>query len=41
MISSVNGFTYQNMRYEPAEAEEKNIQTKAEQQQSNNLIKIK
>ena len=38
MISSVNGFTYQNMRYEPAEAEEKNIQTKAEQQPDKNKI---
>ena len=38
MISSVNGFAYQNMRYEPAEAEEKNIQTKAEQQPDKNKI---
>ena len=38
MISSVNGFTYQNMRYEPAGAEEKNIQTKAEQQPDKNKI---
>ena len=38
MISSVNGFTYQNMRYEPAGAEEKNIQAKAEQQPDKNKI---
>ncbi len=38
MISSVNGFAYQNMRYEPAGAEEKNIQTKAEQQPDKNKI---
>ena len=38
MISSVNGFTYQNMRYEPAGVEEKNIQTKAEQQPDKNKI---
>ena len=38
MISSVNGFTYQNMRYESAGAEEKNIQAKAEQQPDKNKI---
>ena len=38
MISSVNGFAYQNMRYEPAGAEEKNIQAKAEQQPDKNKI---
>ena len=38
MISSVNGLTYQNMRYEPAGAEEKNIQAKAEQQPDKNKI---
>ena len=38
MISSVNGFTYQNMRYELAGAEEKNIQAKTEQQPNKNKI---
>ena len=38
MISSVNGFTYQNIRYEPARAEEKNIQAQAEQQPDKNKI---
>ena len=38
MISSVNGFTYQNMRYEPAGADEKNIQAQAEQQPNKNKI---
>ena len=38
MISSVNGFTYQNMRYEPAGVEEKNIQAQAEQQPDKNKI---
>ena len=38
MIGSVNGFTYQNMRYELAGAEEKNIQAKVEQQPDKNKI---